>query len=111
VFSVLRVIVGAGGALFVVVGIVLVVQGIPLFSLILVGLVAIVAAIWERTRYRSQAAERGDARPGPGGGETEQVLEPRFRPTTEVFVDPSTRRLMRVWTDPASGERRYRAEG
>ena len=37
-------------------------------------------------------------------------MEPRFRRTDEVFVDPTTRRRMRVWLDPANGERRYRAE-
>ena len=31
-------------------------------------------------------------------------------PTDEVFRDPSTDRLMRVWVDPASGARNYVAE-
>lgn len=31
-------------------------------------------------------------------------------PTSEVFVDPSTGRRMRVWYDPATGDREYRAE-
>ncbi len=49
--------------------------------------------------------------PGPGGGEpTDQPLEPRFRRTDERFVDPTTRLPMRVWLDPETGERRYRAE-
>ena len=39
-------------------------------------------------------------------------MEPRFRRTDELFEeDPSSRRTMRVWLDPATGERRYRAEG
>jgi hypothetical protein len=36
--------------------------------------------------------------------------QPDWRPTDEVFSDPSTNRLMRVWLDPA-GERHYVAEG
>ena len=32
-----------------------------------------------------------------------------WRPTDEVFNDPSTNRVMRVWLD-GSGERRYVAE-
>jgi hypothetical protein len=78
---------------------------------VVVGLVLIVAAIIERTRYRSDEAERTAARHGPGGGEpTDQPIDPRFRPTDERFEDPTTRRRMRVWADPASGERRYVAE-
>ena len=50
--------------------------------------------------------------PGPGGGETPGgPLEPRFRPTAEVFVDPTTGHRMRVLVDPRTGERRYVAEG
>ncbi|HEX3839530.1 MAG TPA: hypothetical protein VHU85_01950 [Acidimicrobiales bacterium] len=32
--------------------------------------------------------------------------QPDWRPTDEVFNDPSTNRVMRVWLD-GSGERRY----
>jgi len=35
--------------------------------------------------------------------------QPDWRPTDEVFNDPSTNRVMRVWLDGA-GERRYVAE-
>ena len=28
-------------------------------------------------------------------------------PTTEVFLDPTTHRRMRVWVDPVSGARQY----
>ena len=38
-------------------------------------------------------------------GESERP-KPDWRPTDEVFNDPSTNRVMRVWLDP-SGERRY----
>ena len=50
------------------------------------------------------------ADPGPGGGES-GFFEPRFLPTNELFVDPTSHRLMRVFADPRTGERRYRAEG
>ena len=72
--------------------------------------VVVVAA--ERQRYRSEAAERTHAPPGPGGGErTGEILEPRFRTTAEAFVDPTTGHRMRVLVDPETGERRYVAEG
>jgi hypothetical protein len=77
---------------------------------ILFGTAIMVAAVLQRSRYRSEAAERHHDLPGPGGGES-GYLEPRFLPTTELFVDPSSRRLMRVFVDPRTGERRYRAEG
>jgi predicted lipid-binding transport protein (Tim44 family) len=72
------------------------------------GILVIVAAL-ERTRYRSEAAERSSDTAGPGGGETAPV-EARFRPTDEVFVDPTSQRRMRVLVDPRTGERRYVAE-
>ena len=71
---------------------------------------AVVVAI-ERSRYRSEAAERTNAVPGPGGGEPAGALDPRFRPTAEVFIDPTSGHRMRVVVDPATGERRYVAEG
>ena len=33
-----------------------------------------------------------------------------FRPTEEVFRDPSSGRLTRVWEDPKTGLRQYREE-
>jgi hypothetical protein len=73
------------------------------------GMVVAVAA--ERQRYRSGAAERAGQVAGPGGGETAgDRIEGRFRPTAEVFMDPTTGHRMRVLVDPASGERRYVAE-
>jgi hypothetical protein len=74
------------------------------------GGVLMVVAVLERVRYRSEAAERDNAPAGPGGGETPGAVEPRFRPTDEVFVDPSTGRHMRVLLDARTGERRYVAE-
>jgi hypothetical protein len=85
----------------------------PLTGLFLFGLgvVMIVGALIERLRYRSAAAEVDAAAPGPGGGEPlDRPMDPRFQRTDERFVDPTTGTAMRVWIDPASGERRYRAE-
>ncbi len=70
----------------------------------------IVALVLERSRYRSEAAERGRGETGPGGGE-QAAPGPPFRLTDERFVDPTSGRQMRVYVDPASGERRYHAEG
>lgn len=79
---------------------------------VVIGLVLIVAAALERLRYRSETADLSGLPIGPGGGEpTSEPLEPRFQRTDEAFVDPTSGEQMRVWLDPQSGERRYRAEG
>ena len=70
----------------------------------------VIAVVLERQRYRSEVAERASAPAGPGGGEPEP-LPARFTPTEERFVDPTTSTVMRVYLDPETGERRYRAEG
>ena len=77
---------------------------------IVIGAAIMIAAVLQRSRYRSAASEMRHDDPGPGGGE-DGLMEPRFVPTTEVFVDPTSRRRMRVFVDPRTGERRYRAEG
>jgi hypothetical protein len=78
---------------------------------VVVGLVLIVGAVIERARYRSEHAEATGGPPGPGGGEpSRSALEVRFHATDERFLDPTTRRQMRVWLDPTTGERRYVAE-
>jgi hypothetical protein len=107
-----RILVGALGVLFLVGGIAVVASTGPggdLFSalfLFVPGVVMIAAVVLERTRYRSLHAERTGDGHGPGGGETHPV-EPRFRPTDERFVDPTTEVPLQVWVDPATGERRY----
>jgi hypothetical protein len=84
---------------------------IPGLELVGFGAFLVVIVAIERHRYRSAAAERTNAPIGPGGGEPYGApLEPRFRPTSEVFIDPTTGRRMRVVIDPANGERRYVAE-
>jgi hypothetical protein len=75
------------------------------FGVVLIGVLA-----FERMRYHSAAAEPPGPRASPGGDVPGDELEPRFRPTPEVFVDPTSGRTMRVFVDPASGERRYRVE-
>jgi hypothetical protein len=75
------------------------------------GLVIMVAALLERVRYRSEATDRAGDPAGVAGGEPPGTrLDPRFRRSDEVFVDPTSGHRMRVWLDPTSGERRYLAE-
>lgn len=75
------------------------------------GAFLVIAVAIERSRYRSDTAEKSNAAPGPGGGEPGGAIEPRFRMTSEVFIDPTTGHRMRVLVDPATGDRRYVAEG
>jgi hypothetical protein len=76
-----------------------------------IGIAMIVASLIERIRYRADSVDRSGPPIGPGGGEPlGEQLEPRFRRTQEVFIDPTSGVQMRVWLDPDSGERRYRAE-
>jgi len=65
---------------------------VQLVSLVVVIIFAIVGYfIWDR-RYR------GDS-------------QGNFKPTNEVFKDPATGRLTRVYEDPSTGKRQYREEG
>ncbi|HEY7526819.1 MAG TPA: hypothetical protein VIA82_08310 [Candidatus Limnocylindria bacterium] len=90
----LRLVVGALGAVMVATGLLLFAAGgaaawsgaYPL----VVGLVAIATALFERSRY----ARAGSAAAG-------------LRPTDERFIDPTSGQRTRVWIDPASGERTY----
>lgn len=112
-FTTLRLVVGTCAALLIAAGIgVIVIGGLPGLSglwLVATGAVGLVAVVLERTRYRSEDAERRGQDPGIAGIDGDP-LDPRFRPTDERFVDPTTRRAVRVWVDPASGERRYRPD-
>lgn len=85
--------------------------GIGALWLTVMGVALVVAALIERQRYRSEVADQPFEPTGPGGGEPRGSLEPRFRPTDELFVDPTTKHTMRVHVDPRTGERRYVAEG
>jgi hypothetical protein len=104
------------GAVIVVVGIGFLLApggytaGIGIYGVV-IGALLVGAGLLERSRYRSAHAETTSAAPGPGGGEpTDRPMETRFRRTDERFIDPTTNRPMRVWIDPETGERRYRAE-
>ena len=85
--------------------------GIAGLQLVAFGAFLVVIVVIERHRYRSDHAERGNEPAGPGGGEPLGALESRFKPTSELFIDPTTGQRMRVVIDPANGERRYIAEG
>lgn len=61
----------------------------------IMGALAVVTSLIERT-YGAPTR----ARPNAG-----------LRPTDERFVDPETGHLVTVWFDPATGERRYVADG
>ena len=74
------------------------------------GAVLVVAVVLERQRYRSEEADQAFDPAGPGGGEPPGAIEPRFRPTDERFVDPTTGLRMRVHVDSRTGERRYVAD-
>jgi hypothetical protein len=112
--TVVRVVIGTIGALLLLAGLALVfvvgpIAGLGGAWLIIGGAVLLIGVLIESSRYRSQAAEHAKLTPGPGGGET-GPLEPRFSPTSEVFVDPTSDRRMRVYVDARTGERRYVAE-
>jgi hypothetical protein len=85
--------------------------GIGALWLTVMGVAIVVGVLIERERYRSEAADQPFEPIGPGGGEPPGAIEPRFRPTGELFVDPTTQHTMRVHVDPRTGERRYVAEG
>ena len=113
--TLIRVLLGGLGALLLLGGVVVAFIGggtyfIAALWMLASGIVLVIVSIVEISRYRSETAEKAHIQPGPGGGETD-VPESRFRPTEEVFVDPTTQRRMRVFTDPNTGERRYVAEG
>ena len=111
-YDVVRIVVAAVAVLMFIGGLLLLPASPPAaLELVLFGGAGILAIVLERGRYRSEHAERSSAPAGPGGGETDGTLEPRFQRTEEAFVDPTSGRRMRVWFDPRTGERRYRAEG
>ena len=57
-------------------------------------LVGIVVAVFGWDRYRG----------------SEKAASSSAQETDEVFTDPVTGRSMRVWYDPATGEREYRPD-
>lgn len=107
----MRVVVGALGALMIVGGIAGFAVGAWPGGLwaMTIGAVAIVAVVLERNRYRSEAAEGSAGASGPGGGEPTMPVAP-FRATDKLFMDPTSGQQLRVYLNPATGERRYYAE-
>ncbi len=107
---IVRLIVAVVAALIAIGGLAAVTVGEPAgLWAIAVGGGGIIAVAMERSRYRSRTAERSLDTPGPGGGDP-TAPGPPFRPTDERFVDPTSGRTMRVYVDPATGERRYHAD-
>jgi hypothetical protein len=104
--------IAAGLAVLVLLGGLLMIPfaGITGLWLTVMGAAVLIALVVERNRYRSDEADRTFETVGPGGGEPLGQLEPRFRRTAEMFVDPTTGRKMRVFIDSRTGERRYVAE-
>jgi hypothetical protein len=62
--------------------------------IVAVVVIGVVAALFGWDRYRSDRK---------GSNESSQ-------PTSEVFIDPASGKPMRVWYNPATGEREYRAD-
>jgi hypothetical protein len=111
--SIVRIIALGLGALMILSGLVIIVATplgvVAALPALLSGSIVVIAVLFERLRYRSEAAEREGYAPGPGGGES-STIDPRFAVTNERFIDPTTGHTMRVFVDPNTGERRYRAE-
>ena len=114
--TVVRVLLGALGAVLLLGGIAVAVAVSDVPGawigggwMIISGAILLIAVVIEVSRYRSASAELGGGAPGPGGGEP-APLDGRFRRTDEVFVDPTSKRTMRVFVDANTGERRYVAE-
>lgn len=90
----LRIVIGAIGALCAIAGILLLVMpthsGLPL---LIVGGLVVLSLVFEG-RYRTAKSASGP-----------------WEPTGEKFIDPGTGKLVEVDYDPKTGERRYRDPG
>ena len=64
------------------------------WMIVAVVILGVVAALFGWDRYRSKRN---------GASESSQ-------PTSEVFTDPASGKPMRVWYNPATGEREYRPD-
>jgi hypothetical protein len=62
-------------------------------AIVIVGIVIALFG-WDRYRGNRKPAENASA----------------AQPTDEVFIDPETSRRTRVWYNPTTGQREYRAE-
>ncbi len=70
-------------------------MGVLEWVILAVVVAGIIIALLGWDRYRGKRT---------GGG------DPASQPTNEVFVDPTTGQQMRVWYNPSTGDREYRAE-
>jgi hypothetical protein len=99
--QILRILLGLVGGVLFLLGVILILAGGPAAAVgfwpVVIGLVLLMVALYERSRYQIRPPQ--DAA-GPS----------RFRPTEEVFTDPTTGQLTRVWFDAQTGEREYRPE-
>jgi hypothetical protein len=112
-FAAARILVLVFGVTMTVAGLAFLAFGAPITGvwLVAIGLACMIGTLIERVRYRSEVTDRGREPHGPGGGEPVGTrLEPRFQRSDELFVDPTSGHRMRVWLDPANGERRYVTE-
>jgi len=67
----------------------------PAFVALAWGVIILLGTVWERVRYKPLETGR------PGAG---------WVATDERFIDDETGRPVRVWLEPATGERRYVTE-
>jgi hypothetical protein len=97
--KVVRLLVAVVATLVLLGGLATILAGARLEGLYLAGLgaVGLIVVVFERQRYGLAPEER-------------HANAERHRPTEEVFTDPTTGERTRVWIDPQSGERSYRAE-
>lgn len=85
------------GGILIVAGLVLIAGGWPGWPpLLICGIMVVITALAEPIYGRAH-------RRPPAGAD--------WRPTDEKFVDPETGKLVTVWFDPGTGERRYVADG
>jgi hypothetical protein len=87
----------AVGVIALVCGVALIATGTcpPAFVALFWGMLLLLGTVWERVRYKPLET----ARPGTG-----------WVATDERFIDDETGKPVRVWLEPATGERRYVSE-
>lgn len=87
----------AVGVIALVCGIAAMVTGVfpPAFVALGWGILLLLGTVWEKARYKPLET----ARPGNG-----------WVATDERFIDDETGKPVRVWLEPATGERRYVTE-
>ena len=116
-FGLARILVLAFGLILALAGLVLIAVEGPALSitgiwLVGIGIAFMIGTLIERVRYRSEATDRSGAPTGPGGGEPIGAqIEPRFRRSDEVFIDPTSSRTMRVWIEIGRASCRERVYG